>query len=68
MIWFTLLWCLLWPAIMLSVIATIATWSVAIDEGDVVSLAWAVFGVFFSVFLGWALWAVYPYTSVALGG
>jgi hypothetical protein len=53
---------------MLSVIATIATWSVAIDEGDVVSLAWAVFGVFFCVFLGWSLWAVYPYTAVALGG
>lgn len=69
MIWFTLLYCMLWVAVVMSCIATISAWSIVIDDTDDLKMAgMAIFGTFFTVFLGWALWAVYPFTAIALGG
>ena len=67
MIWFTLLYLMLWVAVIISCITTITAYVTGLDshDPDLKIVLGAIAGTFFTVFLAWALWAVYPLTAIA---
>jgi hypothetical protein len=57
-----LVWLLLITSEIVTVLATIGSLGVGMEDQEVKFILLGILGIFLAVTIGWGIWAIYPYT------